>query len=238
MRIYIAEDEPLATQKLRLFLDKLGEAGDVRTFDNGVSLMAALQDEVPDLIFLDIQMPGLTGMEVLQRLDPKRQPLVIITSAYEQYALPSFSYNVADYLLKPYTLERLRQAVDKAREQLRLRRLDQEQQQRANEAPTLQVRVDGQTLNVPLDNILSLEAIKDYVRLTTVDGKRHLVLSTLSSMESLLPPDTFIRTHRSFIINISKVTAFTLQQVTLSDGQVIPVGRTYRDAVRTHIANC
>lgn len=231
MRIYIAEDEPLAAQKLRLFLDKLGEADDVQLFDNGVSLLAALLQDSPDLLFLDIQMPGLTGMQVLERLDATHAPLVIITSAYEQYALPSFSYNVSDYLLKPYTLARLKQAVDKAREQLRLRRLDQQEQQRLQAAPSVQLRIDGQTRNILLDDILCFEAIKDYVRLTTSDGHRHMVLSTLSSMETLLPAEFFVRTHRSYIININKVSAFSPQQVTLCDGQSIPVGRTYKDVI-------
>ena len=121
MKIYIAEDEPLASAKLKLFLEKLNEQGDISIFDNGISALAAIDRERPDLLFLDIQMPGMTGIDIMQRISGIP---VIVTSAYDNYAIDSFSFNATDYLLKPYTLERLKMAVEKAKKVIRLNQLD------------------------------------------------------------------------------------------------------------------
>ena len=127
MKIYIAEDEPLAAAKLKLFLEKLGEGGDISVWTDGVSALAAIERERPDLLFLDIQMPGLTGMQILPRL---HELPVIVTSAYDQYAIDSFSLNVTDYLLKPNTLERLKMAVEKGKKVIRLQQLERSSQAR------------------------------------------------------------------------------------------------------------
>lgn len=229
MRIFIAEDEPLAAQKLRLFLDRLGEGGDVRLFDNGITLLSALQQsaetptQAPDLLFLDIQMPGLTGMQVLERMQHDWSCQVIITSAYEEYALPSFAFNVTDYLLKPYSLDRLKQALQKAHEILRLRQLDKQ-----IHASTLTFRIDGQNLILPTHEILCFEALKDYVRITTADGLQRLTLSSLSSIEEQLPKESFARVHRSFVVNLDHITGFSHQVLSLPHGIEIPIGKTYQ----------
>ena len=161
MRIFIAEDEPLAAQKLQLFLQKLGEE-DTIVFDNGTKLVEALKTlTTPDLLFLDIQMPGLTGIEVLQHLQKQGQTSrnkdlkVIITSAYDQYAIDGFNFGVADYLLKPYTLDRLRQALAKVRPE-----------------PSVSIRVDGRTVPIRVIDIVSLAAQKDYTEFTLADGRK------------------------------------------------------------------
>ncbi len=230
MKIYIAEDEPLAAAKLKLFLEKLGESGDISLFDNGISVLAAITSNRPDLLFLDIQMPGLTGMQVLERLTGLQ---VIITSAFDQYALDSFRFQVTDYLLKPYTLERLQVAVNKAKENLRLQQLDQQVN-----AAKLMVRAEGKTEKISQADILYLESLKDYVRIVTYEqGKRvqRLTLSTLSSLEEQLDTNHFLRVHRSYIVNFRKVSRFESQNLTLSDGTSIPVGKTYRISLGQHL---
>lgn len=230
MKIYIAEDEPLAAAKLKLFLEKLGESGDISLFDNGISVLAAITSNRPNLLFLDIQMPGLTGMQVLERLTGLQ---VIITSAFDQYALDSFRFQVTDYLLKPYTLERLQVAVNKAKENLRLQQLDQQVN-----AAKLMVRAEGKTEKISQADILYLESLKDYVRIVTYEqGKRvqRLTLSTLSSLEEQLDTNHFLRVHRSYIVNFRKVSRFESQNLTLSDGTSIPVGKTYRISLGQHL---
>lgn len=227
MRIYIAEDEPLAAAKLKLFLEKLGEGNDLRHFDNGVTALSAVLDQVPDLLFLDIHMPGLSGMEILARLatEPKQQNLpVIITSAYDQYAIDSFGYNVTDYLLKPFTLERLEQALRKAKQTIRLQQL-----QRQLDSSSLSIRCDGKTEILQTSDILLLESLKDYVRIMTRDGRSRTVLGTLTNFEEQLPTCDFMRIHRSYIINVHEIQEIGSSQIRLSSGTSVPVGKTYRN---------
>jgi len=225
MKIYIAEDEPLAAAKLKLFLEKLGEGPDISLFDNGVSALAALQREAPDVLFLDIQMPGMNGMEVLGNIQTGTTQ-VIITSAYDEYALPAFSFHVADYLLKPYTLERLQTALAKVKETLRLKQLDQQVN-----AATISIRCDGRDEVIHVADILSLESLKDYVRLSLRNGQRRTFLGSLTSFEKQLPDD-FVRIHRSFIVNKKAVVASDSSEVTLSNGDKFPIGKTYKAIFR------
>lgn len=220
MKIYIAEDEPLASAKLKLFLEKLGESSNVYTFDNGVSLLAAINREHPDLLFLDIQMPGMTGMEVLERIQGIP---VIITSAYDQYAIESFSFNVTDYLLKPYTLPRLEAAVEKAKKAIRLQELDKVSQQQL-----LNFRAEGMNVHLPLEKILYLEAVKDYVKIETTDNQRHMTLARLSNLEEQLSDSHFTRVHRSFIVNTRYISSIGTQSLILQNDIEIPIGKTYK----------
>ena len=224
LNIFIAEDEPLAAAKLKLFLQKLGET-DVRVFDNGVSLLARLTEETPDVLLLDIHMPGATGMQVMERIGLSKQNTVqiIVTSAYEQYALESFNYNVTDYLLKPYTFERLRVALEKAKTNIRLRNLDKQAS-----AEVITVRCDGKSVIIPVQDIVLLESLKDYVRIVTSDRQKRITMGTLGSFADKLPED-FVRIHRSYLININHLSEYNSQTVTMLDGSQISIGRTYRE---------
>lgn len=238
MTAYIADDEPLALAKLKLFLQRMSGVTVVGEFGDGASLLAALlaaaeRSELPDLVVTDIQMPGMTGMEVIERL-PAALP-VIVTSAYEDYALPGFAQGVTDYLLKPYTPERLALAVRRAAEALRLRELDR----RVN-APTLTVRAEGRNLRLAASDVLCLRAEGDYTAITLRPPQRPLlVLEGLSALAERLPRSdgglsdesdggTFVRVHRSYIVNGTYVIAVGRQSVTLEGGMEVPIGRTYR----------
>ncbi|MBQ0056681.1 MAG: response regulator transcription factor [Bacteroidales bacterium] len=234
MKIYIAEDEPLAAAKLKVFLEKLGEGTDVSHFDNGITALAAIRRELPDVLFLDIQMPGLTGMQILESMRESgitgNQPCVIITSAYDSYAIDSFSFDVTDYLLKPYTLDRLRTAIEKAKNILRLRALDKK-----IHATTITVRCDGRTEILPTAEILCLESLKDYVRIKMAGGRHLLTLATMASLLEQLPNDDFARVHRSYIVNVNAIKSIGQQTLILTDGTEIAVGKTYRKDFETLI---
>lgn len=221
MRIFIAEDEPLAAQKLQLFLQKLGEE-DTTVFDNGANLVEALKTTPkPDLLFLDIQMPGLTGIEVLQHLQTPEQQKgnkelkVIITSAYDQYAIDGFNFGVADYLLKPYTLDRLRQALAKVRPE-----------------QVINIRVEGRTVPIRVTDIVSLSAQKDYTEFTLADGQKLLTIGTLTGFEQQLPAMLFSRIQRSYLVGLRHVKNYSASIVSLTTGEELPIGRTYRDSFR------
>lgn len=219
MRIYIAEDEPLAAQKLQLFLQKLGEQpNDITRFDSGSTLMEALTtDKAPDVLFLDIQMPRMTGLEVLSRLQQKHDAdsdgmKVIITSAYDQYAIDGFNFGVTDYLLKPYTLDRLRQALAKVRPEA-----------------MISIRSEGRTERLKVSDIVCLEAQKDYTAFTLADGQRIVTLGTLTSFEQQLPAHLFSRIQRSYLVSLRHVRSYSSTTVTLLTGEDLPIGRTYRE---------
>lgn len=220
MNIYIAEDEPLAAAKLKLFLEKLGEGADVTIFDNGISVLAAIDKRRPDLLFLDIQMPGMTGMEVLPRIQGLP---VIITSAYDQYALESFNLNVTDYLLKPYTLDRLKVALDKGRKAIRIQQLEAEES-----SHQITIRAEGSTERINTSEILYMESLKDYVKVVLTDNRYRLTLSSMNSFEEQLSADSFLRIHRSYLINSKKIISQTSGFVTMTDGREIPIGRKYK----------
>ena len=215
MIIYIAEDEPLAAQKLLLFLQKAGyDKEEIRLFANGAVLSEALRGQtLPDLLFLDIQMPGLTGIEVLRQLPPS-QCQVIITSAYDQYAIDGFNFGVTDYLLKPYTLDRLKQALAKVRPAEQI----------------LSIRCEGRTERIRPNEIVCLEALKDYTCFTLADGRRLQTLGTLSSFEQQLSAKQFVRVQRSYIVGLRHVQSYNSQSVTLTTGEIVPIGKTYRES--------
>lgn len=235
MKIFIAEDEPLAAAKLKLFLEKLGEGQDISIFSDGESLFTALNDgKQPDLLFMDIQMPRFTGLDVLSKL-PERHFPIILTTAYDRYAIDGFNYGVADYLLKPYTLERLKQALQKAKMIAQITTVDRPAQEKeeADRKTIIIIRSEGQNQLVEISAIDCLEADKDYTLIHLTDGRQLSTLGTLSSLEQQLPADSFVRIQRSYVVNLNKVKSYTAQSVTLQSGLSVPVGKIYRDTFMT-----
>ncbi len=238
MRIFIAEDEPLAAAKLKLFLDKLGEGQDVTHFSDGLQLSAALNNSdepKPDLLFMDIQMPNMTGLDVLKQLGESTFP-IILTTAFDQYALDGFNFGVTDYLLKPYTLERLKQALQKARRMMPATEDSVSATAPQTSIASISVRCEGRNELVEVANIESLEALKDYTRLTLTDGRQLTTLGTLTSMEQQLPSETFIRVQRSYVVNLKRVQSYNMQSLRLVSGMEIPIGKTYREEVHSSLS--
>lgn len=235
MRIFIAEDEPLAAAKLKLFLEKLGEGQDVTLFSDGKTLIDKLVDtssQKPDLLFMDIQMPHLTGLDVLKGIGDHNFP-IILTTAYDKYAIDGFNFGVTDYLLKPYTLERLSQALQKAK---LLIQINDQQTQLSPKAPSntsISIRCDGRNELVSIHSIESLEALKDYTCLHLDDGRRLTTLGTLSSIEQQLPSAVFVRIQRSYVVNINKIQSYSSQYIRLQSGIELPIGKTYRETLLT-----
>lgn len=238
MRIFIAEDEPLAAAKLKLFLDKLGEGQDVTHFSDGLQLSAALNNSdepKPDLLFMDIQMPNMTGLDVLKQLGESTFP-IILTTAFDQYALDGFNFGVTDYLLKPYTLERLKQALQKARRMMPATEDSVSPTAPQTSIASISVRCEGRNELVEVASIESLEALKDYTRLTLTDGRQLTTLGTLTSMEQQLPSETFIRVQRSYVVNLKRVQSYNMQSLRLVSGIEIPIGKTYREEVHSSLS--
>ncbi|MBX2892329.1 MAG: response regulator transcription factor [Saprospiraceae bacterium] len=230
---YIIDDEPIAIEIIESYLLRLEGFTVAGKFTNPVKAFEALQQQPVDLLFLDIQMPGLTGLEFLQSL--RRKPEVILTTAYREFALEGFELDAADYLLKPISFDRFLKAIGKF--QTRVRKAESpvslKIQASEVEAPHLFVRADRKNVRVLLDEILYLESLKDYVRIVTTQGKI-TTKETITHFEEVLPPARFLRVHRSFIVAKDKITAHSADGLDIGKTP-IPVGRMYKLAVEKEI---
>jgi two-component system LytT family response regulator len=237
MRVCVVDDEPLARSVVREYA-----AGDpgieiVAECANGFEAVKAVAELKPDLVLLDVQMPKLDGFEVLELLG-RDQPVVFVT-AYDQYALRAFEVHAVDYLLKPYSVERFRAAIARARERLAARgdgsdvvdvdALAREAKPRSTPVERVLIR-DGANVHVlPVDKIDYVEAQDDYVSFKT-EGKQYLKDQTLAAVEAALDPARFVRIHRSFILNIDRIAKVELyakdsRMAILRDGTRLPVSR-------------
>ncbi len=225
----IIDDEPLAIEALTALLEKFPDMDIVETCRDSFQAFEVLQKKKVDLMFLDIQMPEVTGLSFVKSL--QRPPKVILTTAYRQYALEAFDLDVVDYLLKPISLERLMKAINKyykladSGEQL----LKPKETTGETVSDHIFVRADRKHVKVFFQDILYIEGLKDYVRIVTLNGNILPKLS-LNQLETDLSENNFLRIHRSYIINLSKVTAFTSRFVEI-DKWELPIGGSYRNMV-------
>ncbi|MCB0589302.1 MAG: response regulator transcription factor [Phaeodactylibacter sp.] len=230
---YIIDDEPIAIDIIRRYLDKL-EGFEVKgTFEEPLVAFHALKQEPVNLIFLDIQMPGLSGLEMLKALTQK--PAVILTTAHREYALEGFELDVVDYLLKPIEFQRFLKAIDKflERQASFTKSYDNREEQAPAPAtsqpePTILVRANRKSVRVRLSDILYIEGMKDYVKIILPE-ETLLAKELIGDFEQRLPPGQFFRIHRSFIVPRDKIDAFTAMDVEIGKYE-IPIGRTYKAA--------
>ena len=233
MRIVVVDDEPLARAVVREFAAADPEIEIAAECANGFEAVKAVAEHQPDLVLLDVQMPKLDGFEVLELLG-RDQPVIFIT-AYDQYALRAFEVHAVDYLLKPFGAERFEEAMVRARERLRARRPTPVQEivrdAKGRSGPVERVLIrDGANVHVlPVDAIDYVEAQDDYVAFTS-GGKQYLKDQTLAAVETTLDPKRFVRIHRSFVLNIDRISKVELYAkdsriAILRDGTRLPVSR-------------
>jgi DNA-binding LytR/AlgR family response regulator len=221
----IVDDEPLAIDVLENYLQRL-DATSVTRCENAVEAFQALQQKPFDLLFLDIEMPLLTGLEFLKTL--KQPPAVIITTAYRDYAVEGFELEVLDYLVKPISFPRFMKALEKA---LKLNRLPISPLSATpfEEKPHLFLKVDKKFVKLLVADIFYIESLKDYIRVKTRDGS-FIAYQSLTEITDKLPADKFARVHRSFTIALDKVSLIDGNCVEI-DGKLIPISREHRQEV-------
>lgn len=225
MRCLIVDDEPLAIRVLETHLAALPDVEVVAACRSALEALDVLRRQPVDLVFLDIQMPQLTGLDFVRALD--RPPQIIFTTAHREYALDGFDLDAVDYLLKPISLPRLVRALEKAR-----RRLATEEGSAGPpevEPATLNVRADRQVVTLPIATIRYIESVSDYVKIHTVE-RTVVSKQRLHVLEDELAPHGFLRIHRSYLIAPRHLTAFTAETIHLGD-TALPIGRTYKAAV-------
>ena len=227
IRCIAVDDEPLALALLADNIRKVPGLELVRTCDDAFDALETLQQEADtgtpvDLMFLDVQMPGLTGTQLLEGLT--HRPLVILVTAYEQYALAGYDLNVLDYLLKPVAFTRFMQAVQKARQALN--QPETPTPVNTSAVPSVEdffVNADYSLVRVQVDTVRYVEGLKDYVKIYTTSQTRPILTRmTLKAMEERLPSPRFMRIHRSFIVDCNRIEVIRKQQVVLG-GTAIPV---------------
>lgn len=223
-RCLIVDDEPLAVQLVKSHLEQVARLELVATCKNALEAFEVLKSEQIDLIFLDIQMPMLTGIEFLKSLpDP---PKVIFTTAYREYALEGYELDVVDYLMKPIPFNRFFKAINKYFAQLAVP--ESPPSKASDSSDYIYVKSNKKTYRLRFSEILYLESLKDYVRIHTPD-QRVVTKEKISEFANQLPDD-FLRIHRSYIVNTSAITAFSNNEVEIRDIE-IPIGISYKQQV-------
>lgn len=228
MRCLIVDDEPVARQGLEEYIrdvDFLELAGQC---ENSMKAAALLKQETVDLVYLDIHMPRLSGIELLRIL--KNPPMVIFITAYQQYALEGYSLDVVDYLMKPVTFDRFLKASQKAYD---LMTLKLNAQSHEIEDEHFFIKVDGKIEKIFFREVLFIEALQNYVTIHTT-AKKFITYLTMASLELQLPKDKFIKVHKSFIVSISQVKTIEGNEVIIAEHR-IPVSRLLKDTVVQHI---
>jgi DNA-binding LytR/AlgR family response regulator len=225
----IVDDEPLARDLIRGHIEKLENFEIVAECNNAMKALSVLREKHVDLIFMDIQMPQITGIEFLKTL--KHPPKVIITTAYRDYALEGFELDVVDYLLKPITFERFLKSVNK----YYLMNLEAIQgnatstAEKAHEESFIYVKENKKVIKIYLSEIRYVEGLSEYVQIYT-ERRKIITKTSMALMEEKLPTGNFLRIHKSFIVPVSKIEAFTANTIEIH-GKELPIGRNFKNAV-------
>lgn len=228
MRCLIIDDEPLARELLESYVGKIAELKLVKSCSNALEAFTFLQESMADLIFLDIEMPQVSGIELLRSL--KDKPRVILTTAYREYAFEAYDLDVVDYMLKPITFDRFLRGIGKIKQ---LKQYDAAYDAEISshssfEAAFLYLKENREMIKVFLKDILYIESLRDYVRVK-MSNREVITYQKISYLEQKLPQNKFVRIHRSFIISLDKVSSFTQSSVRVSTAD-IPIGRNYKNS--------
>ncbi len=231
IKCILIDDEPLAIDVLKNHLKNFDRFDVVATFNNPVKAYIALEQDKIDVIFLDINMPQMSGFEFIKHLNYK--PLIVITTAYREYAVKSFELDVLDYLVKPIPMHRFLKTVNKIYQQVYVQNLSTDSG--LAQEPHMFLKVNKKLVKVNLNDILIVESLKDYVKVVTKAGD-HVVHTSLSGFTEELPLTNFIRVHRSYTIAINKVEAVEGNTIEIA-GRKIPIGRNYLKITKERILN-
>jgi len=226
IRCIIVDDEAPAQTLLQAYLSRLDDFELRASFSNAVEAFTYLQTHEIDLMLLDIQMPLMSGLELLKTLN--HPPRTIITTAFRDYAVEGFELNVLDYLVKPISFDRFIKAIGKYHQQTKVMR--EENTRNPLHDAYMFLKVDKQQVKVMLNDILYIESIKDYLKVVT-EKRMFVIYHRLSTMEDKLPSNYFTRIHKSFIVATNKITSYRNDKVTVG-GRELPVGRMYRKELR------
>jgi DNA-binding LytR/AlgR family response regulator len=237
MNCIVIDDEPLALDLLKDYIEKIPFLKLERTFTNPLEGLGYLQENTVDLVFLDVELPYLSGIEFVKCLQSK--PLVIFTTAYEKYAVTGYDLEITDYLMKPILFDRFLRAVNKAYGLVKLNKKVPERSvtlpEKETQSDFIMVKTGYNTININLNDILYVEGLKDYIKIH-LTGKTILTLNSLKKLQEMLPESRFIRVHRSFIVSLPKIDSIQRSRIVIGK-TFVPVGENYKNAFKDVIAS-
>jgi len=252
IRTVIVDDEPLAREGVQMMLEADSDISIIAECKNGAEAVAAIINQKPDLVFLDVQMPEMDGFEVVEAIGVKQMPYVIFVTAYDKYALQAFEVNALDYLLKPFTVQRFSSALERAKNQTgkeetdnlsrKLMSLLEEVKPKSDYLERIIVKNAGRVFFINVEEIGWIEAADVYVRVHTTGKQSHLVRGSISKLEEKLDPAKFLRIHRSTIVSIKHIKELQPlfhgeYEITLRDGTKLTSSRSYRDRLQIILEN-
>lgn len=217
IRCVAIDDEPLALEIIEKFCRRIGGI-ELKTFSDPILGLQAINEELPNIAFLDIEMENISGLEIAAKLPD--ETCFIFTTAYLSYALNGFDLDAVDYLHKPFAFSRFQMAFERALRRLGLEKLKSSDQ-------ILLVKQEYNSVSIPVDDILYIEAMEGYSKIFRASGICTVTRMILKNILALLPQSDFMRIHRSFAVSKSKIRSFNRRELTLCDGKILPVGRQY-----------
>ncbi len=233
LNVILVDDEPAAREILRTHLNRIPGVIIQDEFKNAIDALSYLKDHLADLVFLDINMPEVSGLSFAKLVQKDIQ--IVFTTAHREYAVEGFELQAVDYLLKPISFERLLQAIHKCSGNLEktqhiVKPLDLEKATN----PFVFIRADRKMIKIDFDELVYVESLSDYIKIHT-QSETHVTRETISNFESKLPPDRFLRIHRSFIVAASAIKAYTAEHIEI-ENETLPISRSYRDTVVQFLA--
>ena len=242
IRCIAIDDEPLALRQVKNYIERIEKLELVALCSNAIEAQELLKTEQVDLLFVDINMPDINGIDFVRGLT--NPPLVIFTTAYSEYALEGFRLDAVDYLLKPFSFDEFSRATEKACSLRELHRMRDERaasessiesiDEAAENNDYISIKSDYKVNLVRYNDIIYIESVGEYIRLHLKDGSKLTTLFRLKNMETELPQRNFMRVHRSYIVNIDYVSSFARGKIYLSNGDYVPISLNYRDTFREH----
>lgn len=232
VRCLVVDDEQLAVDVIAQYISRLEILELVGTCNSATDAMGFLANNDVDLLFLDIQMPGLTGLQMIRNMS--QRPEVIFTTAYSEYALDGFELEALDYVIKPVSFERFVKAVNRYFKINKQSEIPQQNSKASFADSFIFVKSEKMMVKVVLSEITHIESLRNYVSIFLSDGREIKTMNTISNIEEKLPETHFQRVHRSYIIAIDKIESFTSGSIRIV-GQNIPIGRNYKDSVKERL---
>jgi DNA-binding LytR/AlgR family response regulator len=237
MNCIAIDDELLGLDLLKDYIEKIPFLKLERTFTNPIEALDYLQENKVDLVFLDVELPYLSGIEFVKCLQSK--PQIIFTTAFEKYALAGYDLEITDYLVKPIVFDRFMKAAYKAYSLNKLNKKGTERigmvSEKENHPDFIMVKTGYNTINLNLNDILYIEGLKDYIKIHT-PGKTILTLNSLKKLQEILPENRFVRVHRSFIVSLPKIDSIQRSRIVIGK-TFVPVGENYKNAFKDLIAS-
>ena len=233
IRCIIIDDEPLALQQMEGYVKKIPYLELVAACQSAIEAKEIIENDNIDAIFCDINLPELNGLDFVKSLD--KPPMVVFTTAYSEYAVEGFQLNAIDYLLKPFGCEEMKRAAEKIKKIYDARRTLQEVSQ-IDEDDAIFLKTEYKIVRINISHIRYVEAMSEYLRIYLMDYSRPIiVLLSMKKMEERLPNRSFMRVHRSYIINLKMIHEISKNRISLGDDIEIPIGDSYRDQFNAYI---